>query len=171
MLTRQSVTKWQACPFISVHVSWQLDNQPLQWKSIVSIGLYLLYNSPAGNPWWQIISAPVFDWCFDVSDLQGHAEELVEASLTESNLTLPHLTPAQSQTFCQLGYRPAVQSVSQWLWFYSSTYRPPSSILPKKCRPTVQRDSRLWRWLSACFVLTWRVHTHTHTHANTSVTQ
>lgn len=100
MLTRQSVTKWQACPFISVHVSRQLDNQPLQWKSIVLIGLYLLYNSPAGNPWWQIISAPVFDWCFDVSDLQGQTEELVEALLTESNLALPRLTPAQSQTFC-----------------------------------------------------------------------
>lgn len=94
MLTLQSVTKWQACPFISVHVSRQLDNQPLQWKSIVLIGLYLLYNSPAGNPWWQIISAPVFDWCFDVSDLQGQTEELVEALLTESNLALPRLTPS-----------------------------------------------------------------------------
>lgn len=88
-------------PFISVHVSQQLDNQPLQWKSIVLIGVYLLYNSPAGNPWWQIISAPVFDWCFDVSDLQGHAEELDEALLTECNPAPPRLTPAQSQTFCQ----------------------------------------------------------------------
>lgn len=82
-------------PFISVHVSQQLDNQPLQWKSIVLIGLYLLYNSPAGNPWWQIISAPVFDWCFDVSDLQGQTEELVEALLTESKPAPPRLTPAQ----------------------------------------------------------------------------
>lgn len=102
MLTWQSVTKWQACPFISVHVSRQLDNQPLQWKSIVLIGLYLLYNSSAGNPWWQIISAPVFDWCFDVSDLQGQTEELVEALLTESNLPLPRLTHLpRSQTSCQ----------------------------------------------------------------------
>lgn len=112
MLTRQSVTKWQACPFISVHVSRQLDNQPLQWKSIVSIGLYLLYNSPAGNPWWQIISAPVFDWCFDVSDLQGQTEELVEGLLTESNLTLPRLTPAQSPTFCQTDCMQPVKTAS-----------------------------------------------------------
>lgn len=94
--------KMAGVPFISVHVSQQLDNQPLQWKSIVLIGLYLLYNSPAGNPWWQIISAPVFDWCFDVSDLQGQTGELVEALLTESNPDLPRLTACR--TFCQTAW-------------------------------------------------------------------
>ena len=43
-------SKMAAVPFISVHVSQQLDNQPVQKKSIVLIGLYLLYNYPAGNP-------------------------------------------------------------------------------------------------------------------------
>lgn len=151
MLTRQSVTKWQACPFISVHVSRQLDNQPLQWKSIVLIGLYLLYNSPPGNPWWQIISAPVFDWCFDVSDLQGQTEELVEALLTESKLALPRLTPAQSQTVCQSYRRQTVKtaSVSRNIQLHIQATQHHHR---ETRRPTGGRDSWLWRWLSASCV-------------------
>lgn len=141
-------------PFISVHVSRQLDNQPLQWKSIVLIGLYLLYNSPAGNPWWQIISAPVFDWCFDVSDLQGQTKELVEALLTEPNLALPRLTPAQSQTFCQtIRLQAAAQDRFGGLQPHTQATR--HHHHREKCRRAVRRDSWLWRWLS---VSTWRSH-------------
>lgn len=157
MLTRQSVTKWQACPFILVHVSRQLDNQPLQWKSIVLIGLYLLYNSPAGNPWWQIISAPVFDWCFDVSDLQGQAEELLEALLTESYLTLPRLTPAQSQTFCQPSYRPTVQSASVTL-ILQLHVQTPQQHLTKEMQADCSEGQQAMK-VTVCFILTRRVHT------------
>lgn len=153
MLTRQSVTKWQACPFISVHVSRQLDNQPLQWKSIVLIGLYLLYNSPPGNPWWQIISAPVFDWCFDVSDLQGQTEELVEALLTESKPELPLLThlPEAEPSVSHAAGRRAVRaaSVSQNTQLHMQATRRHHR---EQRGPTTGRDSWLWRWLSASCV-------------------
>ncbi len=140
-------------PFISVHVSQQLDNQPLQWKSIVLIGLYLLYNSPAGNPWWQIISAPVFDWCFDVSDLQGQTEEPVEALLTESNLTLPHLTHAQKaspsvrQLDCRRTLRTASATLNLQLHMQATQHHH-----REKCWQAVCWKIWLWRWLSACFV-------------------
>lgn len=156
MLTRQSVTKWQAWPFISVHVSRQLDNQPLQWKSIVLIGLYLLYNSPEGNPWWQIISAPVFDWCFDVSALQGHTEELLEALLTESNRAPPHLTPAPEP---ELSISAVQITGSLSVNAPNLQHRPPSIILLTETQADVflGRDIWLWRWPS-------RLEEHTHTH-------
>lgn len=142
-------------PFISVHVSRQLDNQPLQWKSIVLIGLYLLYNSPAGNPWWQIISAPVFDWCFDVSDLQGQTEELVEALLTESNPALsPRLTPAQSPDLLSDGATAGGRAVQKKKCLGDSdpTARAGRHHRREECKRVVQRDGWLWRWLSASCV-------------------
>lgn len=70
MLSRQSASEW---PFY-LATCFTAIGQSAAAAKIHSIdrSLYLLYNSPAGNPWWQIISAPVFDWCFDVSNLQGH---------------------------------------------------------------------------------------------------
>lgn len=160
MLTRQSVTKWQAWPFISVHVSRQLDNQPLQWKSIVLIGLYLLYNSPEGNPWWQIISAPVFDWCFDVSALQGHTEELLEALLTESNRAPPHLTPAPEP---ELSISAVQITGSLSVNAPNLQHRPPSIISLTETQADVflGRDIWLWRWPSR---LEEHTHKRTHTH-------
>ena len=157
-------------PFISVHVSRQLDNQPLQWKSIVLIGLYLLYNSPAGNPWWQIISAPVFDWCFDVSDLQGQTEELVEALLTESNPALPpsHTCPKPRPPVWRRDCRRAGgRSKKKCLGDSDSTARAARHHRREECARGVQRESSLWGGLSPSRVYTWKTHTHTHTHTHT----
>lgn len=159
MLTRQSVTKWQAWPFISVHVSRQLDNQPLQWKSIVLIGLYLLYNSPEGNPWWQIISAPVFDWCFDVSALQGHTEELLEALLTESNRAPPHLTPAPEP---ELSISAVQITGSLSVNAPNLQHRPPSIISLTE----TQADVFFWGGISGCEGDRLDLR-NTHTHAHT----
>lgn len=160
-------------PFISVHVSRQLDNQPLQWKSIVLIGLYLLYNSPAGNPWWQIISAPVFDWCFDVSDLQGQTEELVEALLTESNPALsPRLTPAQSPDLLSDGATAGGRAVQKKkmprrLRSYSAG-RPTSS---QRGMQAGCSEGWLAVKVTVCLMCLDLKNTHTHAHASASVTQ